>query len=87
LADGLQDAGLTVVPSEANLVMTVLPSEQEVNRVFEELLAQGVIVRPLKAFGLAHCIRVSTGTDEDNRVAVEALRKSYAASVGGSRAG
>src|ERR1700686_3191847 len=68
LTDGLADAGLTVVPSEANFVMTVLPSEQEVNRVFEELLAQGVIVRPLRAFGLPHCIRVSTGTDEDNRL-------------------
>jgi histidinol-phosphate aminotransferase len=86
LADGLQDAGLTVVPSEANFVMTVLPSEQEVNRVFEELLAQGVIVRPLKAFGLPHCLRVSTGTDDDNRLCVEALRKSYAASFGASRA-
>src|SRR5437762_5775476 len=35
LARGLQDAGLTVVPSEANFVMTVLPGEREANRVFE----------------------------------------------------
>jgi histidinol-phosphate aminotransferase len=55
--------------------MIVLPSEQEAGRIFESLLAQGVIVRPLRAFGLANCLRVSTGTDEDNRVCVEAFRK------------
>ena len=87
LTEGLQDAGLTVVPSEANFVMTILPSEQQANCVFEELLAQGVIVRPLKAFGLPHCLRLSTGTDDDNRLCVEAFRKSYAASLGRSRAG
>jgi histidinol-phosphate aminotransferase len=38
-------------------------------------MAQGVIVRPLRSFGLPSCIRISTGTDEDNRICVEALRK------------
>jgi histidinol-phosphate aminotransferase len=87
LTEGLLDAGLTVVPSEANFVMCVLPAEQDANRIFEELLAQGVVVRPLKAFGLPNAIRISTGTDDDNRLAVEAFRRSYAASVGASRSG
>jgi histidinol-phosphate aminotransferase len=78
LSEGLADAGFTVIPSEANFVMTVLPSEQETERVFEELLPQGVIVRPLRAFGLPNAMRVSTGTDEDNRCCVEAFRKSMA---------
>jgi histidinol-phosphate aminotransferase len=85
LTEGLAEAGLTVVPSEANFVMVVLRSEQEATRIFEELLAQGVIVRPLKAFGLPGCIRVSTGTDEDNQLSVKAFRRSYAASVGAAR--
>ncbi|PWU10112.1 MAG: histidinol-phosphate transaminase [Terriglobia bacterium] len=85
LAEGLAGAGLDVVPSEANFLMAILPSEQEVNRIFEELLSQGVIVRPLKAFGLPHCLRVSTGTDEDNQRCVEAFRRSYAASTGATR--
>jgi histidinol-phosphate aminotransferase len=87
LATGFQEIGLTVVPSEANFIMCVLPSEQDAHRIFEELLAQGVVVRPLKAFGLPNCIRVSTGTDEDNRLCVEAMRRSYGASIGASRAG
>jgi len=87
LAEELAGLGLTVIPSEANFVMAVLPSEQEASQLFEELLTQGVIVRPLKAFGLPHCIRVSTGSDEDNHLCVEAFRRSYAASLGASRGG
>ena len=46
LTAGLEDLGLTVVPSQANFVMIPLPSEQDATRVFEELIAQGVVVRP-----------------------------------------
>src|SRR5262249_27977902 len=73
LTEGLTDAGFTVIPSQANFVMVVLPSEQEATRTFEELLTQGVIVRPLKGFGLPQCLRVSTGTDDDTALCVEAF--------------
>jgi histidinol-phosphate aminotransferase len=84
LGTGLAELGLPVVPSEANFIMTVLPTEQDAMRIFEDLLAQGVVVRPLRAFGLPNCLRISTGTDEDNRFCVEALRRVYAANVGAS---
>jgi len=87
LTEGLRSLGLAVVPSEANFVMTVLPSAQDAARVFEELLAQGVIVRPLAAFGLPHCLRISTGTNEDIELCVNAWRRSYAASHGASHGG
>ncbi len=87
LTGGLQNLGLMVAPSHANFVMAVLPSEQEAGRIFEELLAQGIVVRPLKAFGLPNCLRVSTGTDEDNRLCIEAWSKTYAANLGTSHAG
>lgn len=82
LSDALTELGMTVVPSEANFVMAVLPTEQDAMRIFEELLSQGVVIRPLKAFGLPHCLRISTGTDEDNQLCVEAIRKTYAADIG-----
>jgi histidinol-phosphate aminotransferase len=87
LAEGLQDLGMTVVPSQANFLMTVLPTEEEASRTFEELLAQGVVVRPLNAFGLPHCLRVSTGTDEDNRFCVDGWRRVNAGNIGAGRAG
>ena len=82
LTSGLEEIGIPVVPSQANFVMTVLPGEQEACRMFEELLAQGVVVRPLKAFGLPNCLRISTGTDEDNAICIEAFRRSHAAIAG-----
>jgi histidinol-phosphate aminotransferase len=87
LTDGLQGLGMKVVESQANFVMTVLDTEQDASRIFEDLLSQGVVVRPLKAFGLPNCIRVSTGTDEDNRLCIEAWRKSYGANVAAGRTG
>jgi histidinol-phosphate aminotransferase len=82
LTAGLEEIGIPVVPSQANFVMTVLPGEREASRIFEELLAQGVVVRPLQAFGLPNCLRISTGSDEDNSLCIEALRRSYAAIAG-----
>jgi histidinol-phosphate aminotransferase len=82
LAESLRELGMTVVPSEANFLMVVLSGEMEAMRMAHDLMAQGVIVRPLKSFGLPQCIRISTGTDEDNRRCVDAIQKvSVAAQV------
>src|SRR6266404_7382223 len=73
LTDVLRKLGFDVVPSEANFVMVPLESEGVAAWLVEELLQRGVIVRPLGAFGLPHCIRISTGTDEENRMLIDAL--------------
>ncbi len=82
LASGFKEMGITAAPSHANFVMIALPEEQEANAIFQYLLTQGVVVRPLRAFGLPNCLRVSTGTDEENRLCIEAFRRSYAATSG-----
>jgi histidinol-phosphate aminotransferase len=71
----LREMGLHVVPSEANFVMVEFPDAAQAERVVEDLLTQGVIVRPLKAFGLPQCIRISTGTDEDGELCLAAMRR------------
>jgi histidinol-phosphate aminotransferase len=86
LSEGLQELGLHVVPSQANFVMAVMPSEESAMRTFEDLLSQGVVVRPLKAFGLPHCLRVSTGTDADNQLCLDAWRNINARNVSPARA-
>jgi histidinol-phosphate aminotransferase len=78
LGEGVRDLGLRTAPAEANFIMIEMASEGEAARIFEELLSQGVVVRPLKAFGLPSCLRISTGTDEDNQFCIEAFRRSYA---------
>ena len=71
----LRDLEMNVVPSEANFLMVVREGEQDVNFLYEELLKLGVIVRPLKAFGLPNCIRITIGTDEENDMLIERLKK------------
>jgi histidinol-phosphate aminotransferase len=83
LTAGLEEIGITVVPSEANFVMAVFPEAVEAARIAEDLLTQGVVVRPLKAFGLPNCLRISAGTDDDCQFCIEAFRRSYAAIAGG----
>ena len=81
LTEGLLEMGLHVIPSEANFVMVELADAGQAARVVEDLLKQGVIVRPLKAFGLPQCIRISTGTDEENQRCVTALQRAVQTAV------
>ncbi|HTB17899.1 MAG TPA: histidinol-phosphate transaminase [Bryobacteraceae bacterium] len=76
LTTSLRQMGLTVVPSETNFVMLVLPGADHAARLTSDLLQQGVIIRPLASFGLPNCVRISTGTIEDNQRCVEAIQKS-----------
>jgi histidinol-phosphate aminotransferase len=73
LTDAFRGMGLEVVPSDANFAMLPLASAEEARVLTEALLHAGVIVRPLGAFGLPQCIRISTGTDEENARCVEAV--------------
>jgi histidinol-phosphate aminotransferase len=75
LTKSLRELGLTVVPSEANFLMLVLPGPEQAARLTNELLQQGIIIRPLASFGLPNCVRISTGTAEDNQRCVEAIQK------------
>ncbi len=75
LTSGLREIGFSPVPSEANFVMVPLPDEAQAQRLTVELLRSGIIIRPLKAFGLPACIRISTGTDEENQIFLDTVKK------------
>lgn len=74
VSEALRDLDALVVPSEANFIMIVRENEEEALTICSELLKLGVIVRPLKAFGLPRCIRITIGTQEDNEILVESLK-------------
>ncbi len=75
LQHSLSALGFQVVPSQANFVMLVTASHTESQRVFELVLSQGVIVRPLKAFGLPSCLRITTALEEENQFCIEAFAR------------
>ena len=87
LVPALRALGLTVVPTEANFVCVPLADEETAGALYDGLLRHGVIIRPLRAFGLPHCVRITIGTAEQNRTLLEALEAVLAslhtASVGG----
>ncbi len=85
LTSSLRGMGLEVVPSEANFIMVVLANDGEAQRVAQGLLEKGIIIRPLKAFGLPNCIRISTGRTEENERCIEAMKKVLAKSAQGGR--
>lgn len=70
----LRETGLTTVPTEANFVCVPLAGEESADALYRGLLSHGVIIRPLQAFGLPHCVRITIGTAEQNRVLLDALR-------------
>ncbi len=78
LLPALRDLGLTVLPAEANFVMVPLASESAVQHVYGELLKLGVIIRPLRAFGLPHCIRITIGTQNENERLADSMKKALA---------
>ncbi|HYF91354.1 MAG TPA: histidinol-phosphate transaminase [Symbiobacteriaceae bacterium] len=59
--------------SQANFVM--FDVEQPATEVYEALLRRGVLVRPCGSFGLPTCLRVTVGTEAENKRFLEALEQ------------
>jgi histidinol-phosphate aminotransferase len=70
----LKELGFTVIPSDANFVMCPLESSEAVTELYTELLKLGVIIRPLPAFRLPHCIRITIGTMPENERLIQSLK-------------
>jgi len=73
LYDEFASLSLKYTPSRANFILV------DVGRnavdVYQRLLREGVIVRPLTSFGMDNALRVTVGTPEENRRLMKALRK------------
>jgi histidinol-phosphate aminotransferase len=72
LADVLAAAGLDPEPSQANFVYADVPGGDGLG-LADRLLHAGVMVRALAGFGAPQAIRVTVGTDEENRFFAHAL--------------
>lgn len=68
----LDEMGVPYVSSQANFLLVEVGDGVQ---VFEKLLREGVIVRPVKGYGLPAHIRVTVGLQKENRRFVEALRR------------
>ncbi len=84
VAASLTALGIKVVPSAANFIMTVADSATEADRLFQDLLREGVIVRPLKATGIPQALRISIGTREENARLISAVSRVRSATLVGA---
>ncbi|MFW6381030.1 MAG: histidinol-phosphate transaminase [Bacillota bacterium] len=67
----LDRLGLDYVPTETNFILVNVQRDSE--ELFEEMLKQGVIIRPGKPLGYEGHIRVTIGTPRENREFIRVL--------------
>ena len=73
LLAGLGELGLSCIPSAANFVALEVPVDA--GEVYQALLAEGVIVRPIGEYGLPRHLRVSVGLPAENSRFLETLAR------------
>lgn len=79
VAAGLRDLGLPALPSTANFLTFDTGSAERAAALNTALLARGVIIRPLGAFGAPASIRVTIGWPAENARFLAALEESLGA--------
>ncbi len=72
MQEGLQKLGLTFIPSIGNFLTIDV---NDGGKIYEKLLHEGVIIRPLKAYGMPRHTRVTIGTVEQNERFLSAIHK------------
>ncbi len=75
LAAELEKLGLKVTPSVANFLLVHFPggAGKDAHAADAFLKARAIIVRRVDAYGLPHALRITVGTEADNRAVVAAL--------------
>lgn len=73
LEQGLQELGLATIPSVANFLCVAVG--QAGASIYQALLREGVIVRPVDNYGMPSFLRVTVGLETENARFLEALRK------------
>ena len=72
LYDEFNALGVKYVPSRANFILVDVG--RSASDIYQRLLKEGVIVRPLTPFGMESALRITVGTPQENRRLIKALR-------------
>jgi histidinol-phosphate aminotransferase len=72
LYDEFNGLGVKYVPSRANFILVDVG--RSASDIYQRLLKEGVIVRPMTPFGMESALRISVGTPQENRRLIKALR-------------
>ncbi|HSC60420.1 MAG TPA: histidinol-phosphate transaminase, partial [Rhizomicrobium sp.] len=73
LIENIRKLGLRVDDSVGNFVLIHFASEATMKKADAFLTTHGVILRPVGAYGLPNCLRLTIGSEEANRATLKAL--------------
>ena len=72
LYEEFNSLGVKYVPSRANFILVDVG--RSASDIYQRLLKEGVIVRPMTPFGMESALRITVGTPQENRRLIKALR-------------
>jgi histidinol-phosphate aminotransferase len=72
LYDEFTRLGVKYVPSRANFILVDVG--RSASDIYQQLLKDGVIVRPMTPFGMESALRITVGTPQENRRLVKTLK-------------
>ena len=78
----LERIGLTMTPSAGNFVLMHFPAGKTWTAADAFLKARGIIVRPVGAYGIPNALRLTIGTEDENRKVVAVLTEFMGVSGG-----
>src|SRR5262249_5185510 len=71
----LRQMGFAPGESHGNFVLLPFASPAPAAAARESLKAGGILVRPMSAYGLDQCLRITLGTRDEMQAVVDALRR------------
>lgn len=73
LYNAFAELGLTYIPTQGNFIL--IDCQRDAAPIAQYMLGAGVIVRPVRGYGLPHHLRISIGTQDQNECMISALRQ------------
>ncbi|HEV2081243.1 MAG TPA: histidinol-phosphate transaminase [Brevundimonas sp.] len=73
LTQALRGFGFDVLPSAGNFVLVRFRDVETCQAANDWLNRKGIIVRPVGGYGLPECLRITVGTDDQNRAVIDAM--------------
>ena len=64
--------GLSYIPAVVNFILVKVGKGRE---VFDKLMVEGIIVRPMDGYGLPDYVRITVGTKQENKKCIISLEK------------
>ncbi len=73
LSNAISRLGLSVVPSQTNFILVDFITQQKAVSAFNYLREHRLVVRPMAAYGLPTCLRITIGTEEQMLLTAKTL--------------